>query len=127
MTRARHILIVDDEPNIGLSLRLILEGEGYRVSVVQTAAAFHAERRRSQADLYLLDVRLPDGNGIDILRGLGLSDAGIGRVAMALHDRWHIDRIAPGHCTGEPAFAALQRVFGSQYAYAGLGTTITVP
>ena len=68
MTRKRHIVIVDDEPNIGRSLRLILEGEGYRVSVFESAAAFAAERRRAAADVYLLDVRLPDGNGIDLLR-----------------------------------------------------------
>ncbi len=68
MSRQRHIVIVDDEPNIGRSLRLILEGEGYRVSVFATAAAFEAERSRVKADMYLLDVRLPDGNGIDLLR-----------------------------------------------------------
>ena len=48
MTRTRHIVIVDDEPNIGRSLRLILEGEGYRVTVCESAAKFHAERRRSR-------------------------------------------------------------------------------
>ena len=68
MTRKRHIVIVDDEANIGRSLRLILEGEGYRVSVFDSAAAFLAERNRAAADVYLLDVRLPDGNGIDLLR-----------------------------------------------------------
>ena len=68
VTRTRHIVIVDDEPNIGLSLRLILEGEGYRVTVCDSAATFQAERRQGRADLYLLDVRLPDGNGIDLLR-----------------------------------------------------------
>jgi 7,8-dihydropterin-6-yl-methyl-4-(beta-D-ribofuranosyl)aminobenzene 5'-phosphate synthase len=65
-----------------------------------------------------------------ILGGLHLvtaPDAEIERVAVALHDQWHVDRIAPGHCTGEPAFAALQRVFASQYVYAGLGTTIDLP
>ncbi len=65
-----------------------------------------------------------------ILGGLHLvttPDAEIERVAAALHDRWHVDRIAPGHCTGEPAFAALQRVFGTQYVYAGLGSTIDEP
>ncbi len=67
MTRKRHIVIVDDEANIGRSLRLILEGEGYRVSVFDSTAAFMAERNRG-ADLYLLDVRLPDGSGIDLLR-----------------------------------------------------------
>ncbi len=44
MTRARHIVVVDDEPNIGRSLRLILEGEGYRVTVCESAAQFQAER-----------------------------------------------------------------------------------
>jgi two-component system nitrogen regulation response regulator NtrX len=70
MNRKRHIVIVDDEPNIGLSLRLILEGEGYRVSICDSAARFHAQRAAGRADLYLLDVRLPDGNGIDLLRSL---------------------------------------------------------
>ena len=68
MTRKRHIAIVDDEANIGRSLRLILEGEGYRVSVFDSVSAFHAERNRAIADVYLLDVRLPDGSGIDLLR-----------------------------------------------------------
>jgi two-component system nitrogen regulation response regulator NtrX len=68
MTRTRHLVIVDDEANIGRSLRLILEGEGYRVSVFDSCAAFLGERSRAVADLYLLDVRLPDGSGIDLLK-----------------------------------------------------------
>ena len=39
MTRKRHIVVVDDEANIGRSLRLILEGEGYRVSICESLAA----------------------------------------------------------------------------------------
>ena len=70
MTRARHIVVVDDEPNIGRSLRLILEGEGYEVTVCDSAAAFHDARRRRRADLYLLDLRLPDDDGIELLRTL---------------------------------------------------------
>jgi 7,8-dihydropterin-6-yl-methyl-4-(beta-D-ribofuranosyl)aminobenzene 5'-phosphate synthase len=45
----------------------------------------------------------------------------------ALHDKWKVDRVALGHCTGEPAFAAFQRAFGSQYNYAGLGSVIELP
>ena len=70
MTRKRHIVIVDDEANIGRSLRLILEGESYRVSVFDSVQAFAADRSRAAADVYLLDVRLPDGNGIDLLRSV---------------------------------------------------------
>ena len=70
MTRKHRILILDDEANIGRSLRLILEGEGYVVTCCDSVARFQAQRAAGRADLYLLDVRLPDGNGIDVLRAL---------------------------------------------------------
>jgi 7,8-dihydropterin-6-yl-methyl-4-(beta-D-ribofuranosyl)aminobenzene 5'-phosphate synthase len=54
-------------------------------------------------------------------------DAEIERLANALHDKWKVDRIAPGHCTGEPAFAKLRRVFGESYVYAGLGSHVDIP
>lgn len=50
--------------------------------------------------------------------------AEVERVARALHDEWKVGRIAPGHCTGEMAFAILQRIFGGRYGYAGVGTVI---
>jgi 7,8-dihydropterin-6-yl-methyl-4-(beta-D-ribofuranosyl)aminobenzene 5'-phosphate synthase len=34
--------------------------------------------------------------------------------------------VAPGHCTGEPTFAALKKAFGERNLYAGLGTTVTL-
>ena len=74
MTRTRHIVVVDDEPNIGKSLKLILEGEGYRVTVCESSARFHLVRRQARADLYLIDLRLPDGDGISLLRSLRQSD-----------------------------------------------------
>jgi len=51
-------------------------------------------------------------------------DSAIEKVATTLHDTYKVDYIAPGHCTGEPTFAALQRTFGDHYLYAGLGTTL---
>ena len=59
--RKHRITIVDDEPNIGLSLRLILEGEGYGVTICGSAAEFQAQRSPGRADLYLFDVRLVRG------------------------------------------------------------------
>ncbi|MCZ2147920.1 MAG: sigma-54 dependent transcriptional regulator [Bryobacterales bacterium] len=76
---AKRILIVDDEENIGRSLKWILEGEGYEVEVCRGAAEFGA--RSSRVDLYLLDVRLPDGNGIDLLRRVR-ADGGATPVIM---------------------------------------------
>jgi len=65
-----------------------------------------------------------------LLGGLHLvktPDGEIERLASALHDKWKIDRIAPGHCTGEPAFAKLKQVFGDSYFYAGLGSRVDIP
>lgn len=53
--------------------------------------------------------------------------AEVERLAATLRDRWKIDRIAPGHCTGEVTFAVLQGVFGKDYRYAGVGTVIDLP
>ncbi len=52
------------------------------------------------------------------------TDAAIGKTVVTLHDGFKVEYIAPGHCTGEPAFAALQSAFGVHYLYAGLGRTL---
>jgi 7,8-dihydropterin-6-yl-methyl-4-(beta-D-ribofuranosyl)aminobenzene 5'-phosphate synthase len=41
-----------------------------------------------------------------------------------LKTKWKVQRIAPGHCTGEPAFARLKKAYGENYLYAGLGTKV---
>lgn len=53
-------------------------------------------------------------------------DEAIAKVAALLHDTAKVDYIAPGHCTGEPTFAALQQAFGERYLYAGLGTVLAL-
>jgi 7,8-dihydropterin-6-yl-methyl-4-(beta-D-ribofuranosyl)aminobenzene 5'-phosphate synthase len=54
-------------------------------------------------------------------------DTEIERLASALHQKWKIDRIAPGHCTGEPAFSKLKQVWCDSYLYAGLGSRVDIP
>ena len=53
-------------------------------------------------------------------------DAVIAKTTSALRDTWKVDFIAPGHCSGEPTFAALQKVFGDRYVYAGVGATLNI-
>lgn len=79
----------------------------------------------------ILQASRPAGERVHIIFG-GLhlvtsSDTTITRLAAALRDQWRVARIAPGHCTGEPAFAAFQRVFDTRYVYAGLGVVTGVP
>lgn len=51
-------------------------------------------------------------------------DAVIDKVVAALHDTFKVERIAPGHCSGEHTFSAVKRVFGDRYQYAGVGTVV---
>jgi 7,8-dihydropterin-6-yl-methyl-4-(beta-D-ribofuranosyl)aminobenzene 5'-phosphate synthase len=46
---------------------------------------------------------------------------------VALHDGFKVERLAPGHCTGEPAFASFRKMWGGNYVYAGLGSVIELP
>lgn len=62
--------------------------------------------------------------GLHLVRA---SDPEIARISAALHDQWKLDSIAPGHCTGEPTFAAQQKAFGDRYVYAGVGTVVNIP
>jgi 7,8-dihydropterin-6-yl-methyl-4-(beta-D-ribofuranosyl)aminobenzene 5'-phosphate synthase len=52
------------------------------------------------------------------------SDETIARTVAALKDTFKVENIAPGHCTGEPTFAALKRAYGDRYLYAGVGTSL---
>jgi 7,8-dihydropterin-6-yl-methyl-4-(beta-D-ribofuranosyl)aminobenzene 5'-phosphate synthase len=52
------------------------------------------------------------------------SDEIIARAVAALKDTFKVENIAPGHCTGEPTFAALKQAYGDRYLYAGVGTSL---
>ena len=70
--RARRLLVVDDEPHIGLLLRLQLESRGYELrlarSLFEARAALLDDAERP--DGVLLDLHLPDGSGVELLREL---------------------------------------------------------
>jgi signal transduction histidine kinase/DNA-binding response OmpR family regulator len=61
------ILVVDDEPSILITLRAILEDEGYDVDVAETGSRAIAAVRRSHYDLVLTDLKMPDGDGLEVL------------------------------------------------------------
>ncbi|MGD1095389.1 MAG: sigma-54 dependent transcriptional regulator [Bryobacteraceae bacterium] len=79
----KRLLIVDDEENIGRSLRLILEREGYAVATCSSVAEGRAYSQR--ADAYMIDVRLPDGSGIDLVRWLKANDVDAPIIMISGH------------------------------------------
>ncbi len=63
-----QVLVVEDEPDIRRILRVLLESEGYRVSEAGTAARALIEARTHKPDLLIVDLGLPDGNGLAVIR-----------------------------------------------------------
>ncbi|MBV5276070.1 MAG: sigma-54-dependent Fis family transcriptional regulator [Lamprocystis purpurea] len=65
---ANHILVVDDEPDIRRLVQEILEDEGYRVSGAESGNAARLALRERRPDLILLDIWMPDLDGISLLK-----------------------------------------------------------
>jgi len=67
MGETTRILIIDDDENIRKVLTTILEDEGYDVESVDTAKKAIERTRRKFYNLALIDIRLPDMEGIELL------------------------------------------------------------
>lgn len=74
------------------------------------------------------EAKAATGKNVHLIVGgthlLPAKDDQIAAIATNLRDNLKVNYIAPGHCTGEPAFAALKDAFGDKYVYAGLGSTL---
>lgn len=68
MTRPARILLVDDEPSIQRAVEPLLRSRGYDVDVAGTARDALAAIARQLPDLIVLDLGLPDADGIDVCR-----------------------------------------------------------
>lgn len=78
-----HILVVEDSDLVTSAFRILLEDAGYRVSVAETIGDALAVAAKEPVDLMLLDLTLPDGNGLDAMAEM--SDRGsLPRITLAM-------------------------------------------
>ncbi len=70
MTHTPTILIIEDEPPMQYFLRSLVEGHGMKVLVASTAKEGVMETATRAPDVVLLDLGLPDGDGLDVVRQL---------------------------------------------------------
>jgi two-component system KDP operon response regulator KdpE len=74
-TPAPNVLLIEDEKQIRRFVRVAIEEEGCQVTEAETMAQGLIEAGLRKPDLLILDLGLPDGNGIDLIRDLrGWSD-----------------------------------------------------
>jgi CheY-like chemotaxis protein len=70
-TQGPRIVVVEDEPHVARLLKHVLENAGFRVSCAFDVVGGVAAVRSERPEALLLDIYLPDGTGIDLLRALG--------------------------------------------------------
>src|SRR5258708_38438141 len=82
---AASVLIIDDEMAIRESLQTLLELEGYIVTQAETAELGLTLLAANTYDMVLLDISLPDRNGLDVLEEIRERDAGIPIIMITAH------------------------------------------
>lgn len=97
----KRIHVVEDDQDIRQIIEFILEEEGYKVKLFPNASSFHASINDNIPDLFLLDVMLPDGNGLDLCKEIRktnkIKDVPI--IVMSAHER--LDNVYKLHCAND--------------------------
>jgi DNA-binding NtrC family response regulator len=88
------ILVVDDESEIREGLELLLRGEGYGVSSAETGESGLEKLEQHPYDLLLLDVSLPDRNGLDMLKEIHRRDPQLSVVLITAYGSIDMARAA---------------------------------
>ena len=71
----KKVWVIEDDPDIGEVISILLTDEGYDVSLFPNATTFKNSLSLADADLMVMDVMLPDGNGIELCHGVKTNEA----------------------------------------------------
>ena len=101
---AHKILIVDDEPNIVISLEFLMKKEGFEIAVAGDGEEALAKVASFKPDLILLDVMMPKKSGFEVCECLRADPAHAGLVIVMLTAKGRDTEVAKGLAIGADAY-----------------------
>ncbi len=78
----KHILVVDDEPLAAQQVSKFLETSDVRTSTAGSGCSAREIHHEDPADLIVTDLRMPDGDGNELIRGIRAADRGLAIVVV---------------------------------------------
>ncbi len=93
------IYVVEDNDDIGFILEYFLKDEGFQVSLLTTATDLKHAIKEALPDLFLMDIMLPDGNGIDLCHQIKTESRSKHLPVIMMSANEHV--IASANCNAE--------------------------
>jgi DNA-binding response OmpR family regulator len=105
MSGERHVVLVaDDDEDILLLIRMVLERDGHEVIVTRDGAEAVAAALERRPDLALIDVAMPELDGLEVLRRLRADASMINMPVVLLSARVQEDDVKHGYDSGANAY-----------------------
>ncbi|WP_424859032.1 MULTISPECIES: response regulator transcription factor [unclassified Tepidimonas] len=101
---SKRVLIVDDEPNILISLEFLMKREGYEVQVARDGEAGWEAACTWRPDLVLLDVMMPRKSGFDVCQAIRADERLAGMRIVMLTAKGRDTDVAKGLALGADAY-----------------------
>jgi len=101
---AHKILIVDDEPNIVISLEFLMKKEGFDIAIAGDGEEALAKVASFKPDLLLLDVMMPKKSGFEVCEALRADPALAGLLIVMLTAKGRDTEVAKGLAIGADAY-----------------------
>lgn len=101
---AHKILIVDDEPNIVISLEFLMKKEGFEVAVANDGEEAMAKVAAFNPDLLLLDVMMPKKSGFEVCEALRADPGRAGLLIVMLTAKGRDTEVAKGLAIGADVY-----------------------
>lgn len=111
----KRLLIVDDDEDLAASMAMLAESRGYSVTTVYDGAAFRRAIGAFAPAVLVLDLALPDCDGLELLRELARHHSACSVIVVSSHDRRMLDVVPSlGQSLGLDIRGVLQKPFAGK-------------